>query len=62
MARPGRGLVPEAGSDDAVSWRDPTIEITLPADGESFVVVKDANDSGSKLHFYRLSIRELEKN
>jgi hypothetical protein len=50
-----------AGSDDEVSSRDPTIEITLPSDGEYFLVVKDANDSGSKLHFYRLLIQPGEK-
>lgn len=50
-----------AGSDDEGPGRDPKIEITLPSDGEYFLVVKDANDSGSGLHFYRLLLQEPEK-
>lgn len=43
-----------AQSDDLKDTVDSRLEATLPADGDYFLVLQDAHDSGSSLHAYRL--------
>ena len=41
-------------SDDADGSRDACLKRTLPRDGEYFIVVSDADDTGGPTHVYRL--------
>jgi hypothetical protein len=42
--------------DDAKATRDPSLRITLPADGPYFVTVMDAHNAGGATHVYLLRI------
>jgi len=46
-----------ANDDFSREHRDPRIELALPADGQYFVSLLDAHDSGSNLHVYRLVVK-----
>jgi hypothetical protein len=39
-------------------WRDPVLRFTLPQTGVVYVAAFDANDRGSAVHAYELSVRE----
>jgi hypothetical protein len=39
-------------------WRDPVLRFTLPQAGVVYVAAFDANDRGSSVHAYELSVRE----
>jgi len=46
-----------ASCDDVAGSPDPRLETTLPRDGGYILGVIDANDEGSPMHLYRLSLR-----
>ena len=43
--------------DDSASSRDPSVKLTLPADGTYFVTLMDAHNSGGATHVYLLRLR-----
>jgi hypothetical protein len=45
-----------AALDDSKTTRDPSLRVTLPADGPYFVSVLDAHNSGGSTHVYLLRI------
>lgn len=45
-----------ASADDSKASRDPSLRVTLPADGPQFVTVMDAHNSGGATHAYLLRI------
>ncbi|HEX3314268.1 MAG TPA: hypothetical protein VHR72_05210, partial [Gemmataceae bacterium] len=51
-----RGNALEVAHGVVKEGRDPRLEIMLPADDDYFLVLIDANDTGSQIHAYRLSI------
>lgn len=51
-----RGNVLATVDDPAADSRDPSIELKLPADGDYYLVLTDANDRGGATHPYLLGI------
>jgi hypothetical protein len=45
-----------ATADDSEGSRDPQLEITVPRTGPIYLVVQDANDTGSEAHPYRVTV------
>jgi hypothetical protein len=51
-----RGNALQVAHGAVAKGRDPRIEVVLPADDDYFLVLVDANDTGSAIHAYRLAI------
>jgi hypothetical protein len=51
-----RGNAIEVAHGVPAEGRDPKIDVSLPADDDYFLVLIDANDTGSQIHAYRLAI------
>jgi hypothetical protein len=49
-----------ASNDDSGASRDSRLQVTLSRTGAYYAVVMDANDHGSPLHVYRLSVKMLK--
>jgi hypothetical protein len=52
-----RGNAIQVAHGVVAEGRDPRLDVTLPADDDYFLVLIDANDTGSQIHAYRLTIR-----
>ncbi len=49
-----------ATNDDSVDSTDSRLEATLPASGPCYLSLIDANDQGSPVHVYRLTVRQAK--
>jgi hypothetical protein len=51
-----RGNAIQVAHGTAAAGRDQRLEIALPADDDYYLVLTDANDTGSAIHVYRLAV------